>query len=109
MSSEMLHKTAENALTVIMPYEQYLIDRARGLTGENGSTPVSLGDMAIKMFVFGALGAPHILTDITQEVVPSFQTMGDHVARQAEELLEVANWMDNPRKSTHTEAIANNR
>lgn len=112
MSNEMLHKTAENALTVIVPYEEYLIDRARGLTGENSQTPPSLGDIAIRLLVVGALApSPHMM-DFSQGTIPSggdsIQMIGEGAARRAEFALEVADFYGTPQQRMKAEVANKN-
>lgn len=103
MSSEMLHKTAENALTVAETYQDYIFVRARSLTGENSQTSASLGDIAIKLLFIGALApSPHMMDMST--ALPSssdgLQMISEGVARRAEFALEVTESLEGSKKPT---------
>lgn len=94
--------TSEAVLGLAETYEEYLVQRAQRLTGENSATPASLGDIAINLLVAGTLApTPHFM-DWGQETTPasidSLEMFGEGSARRAELILNAADSFEGTKK-----------
>ena len=104
MSREILRGTSEAALCLAENYQEYLIQRARRLTGEDSNGQPSASGVLINLLLMGTLMPTPGLMDFSHEVTPvgpdTLEMFGEGAARRAEMILEVTDSLEGTKKQS---------